>query len=52
MNIYLDAFLPRGSVFDLGGTTFTADATSRTIDHGGLYQWTSPPVSPGSTART
>ena len=24
--IYLDAFLPRGSVFDLGGTTFTVEA--------------------------
>ena len=37
----LDAFVPRGSVFDLGGTTFTADATSEQSTTG-LYSWLSP----------
>ena len=38
MEINLDAFLPRGSVFDLGGTTFTADATSEKSTTG-QYRW-------------
>ena len=42
VSISLDAFLPRGSVFDLGGTTFTTDATATNNRPQGRYQWTSP----------
>ena len=38
MNINLDKFLPRGSVFDLGGTTFTADTDSEQPG-AGRYAW-------------
>ena len=41
MEINLDAFLPRGSVFDLGGTTFTADATTEKSTTG-RYRWFPP----------
>ena len=41
MNILLDAFLPRGSVFDLGGTTFTANAASEQPTTG-AYTWLLP----------
>ena len=41
VQIHLDAFLPRGSVFDLGGTTFTAEAsTEQSIT--GRYRWDLP----------
>ena len=36
------AFLPRGSVFDFGGTEFTADAGGETTTTPGGYQWTPP----------
>ena len=36
--IHLDAFLPRGSVFDLGGTTFTVEAI-RELSAAGRYEW-------------
>ena len=39
--VKLDAFVPRGSVFDLGGTTFTADATSESSP-AGAYSWPLP----------
>ena len=39
--IALDAYLPRGSVFNLGGTTFTADATSEQTTTG-HYSWPLP----------
>ena len=41
VSISLDAFVPRGSVFDLGGTTFTTDATAEQSTTG-RYQWTPP----------
>ena len=41
LKIALDAYLPRGSVFDLGGTTFTADATSEQTTTG-HYSWPLP----------
>ena len=41
MEINLDAFLPRGSVFDLGGTTFTAEAGSEKPTTG-RYAWLLP----------
>ena len=41
VQVDLDAFLPLGSVFDLGGQQFTADATSETSTTG-RYEWTLP----------
>ena len=41
VQVDLDAFLPPGSVFDLGGQQFTADATSETSTTG-RYEWTLP----------
>ena len=41
VQITLDAFLPRGSVFDLGGTTFTTDAPFETTTTG-AYTWLLP----------
>ena len=38
MRITLDAFLPRGSVFNLGGTEFTANQGSET-SNAGQYSW-------------
>ena len=37
-NVYLDAFAPRGSVFDIGGMELAADADSETTT-AGAYQW-------------
>ena len=37
-SIDLDAFVPRGSVFDLGGTVLTADASSEKTTSG-QYEW-------------
>ena len=36
VSISLDAFVPRGSVFDLGGTTFTTDATAEQSTTGAI----------------
>ena len=41
LRITLSAYLPRGSVFNVGGTTFTADATSELIGTG-HYLWPLP----------
>ena len=41
LKITLSAYLPRGSVFNLGGTTFTADATSE-LTGTGHYLWPLP----------
>ena len=42
VHINLDAFLARGSVFDLGGTTFTTDETSESTVTTGNYSWLLP----------
>ena len=42
VHINLDAFLARGSVFDLGGTTFTTDETSESTVTTGNYSWLIP----------
>ena len=39
--ITLDAFLPRGSVFNLGGTEFTANQASEEVN-AGQYSWVPP----------
>ena len=39
IEVDLDAFVPRGSVFNLGGTEFIADADSEEAEVGG-YDWT------------
>ena len=41
VKILLDAFLPHGAVFNLGGTEFTTDAASET-SHTARYSWTIP----------
>ena len=41
VKILLNAFLPHGVVFNLGGTEFTTDAASET-SHTGRYSWTIP----------
>ena len=41
VEVAVDTFLPRGSVFDLGGRTFTADAASETTVPG-TYSWALP----------
>ena len=43
VKINLNAFLPRGSVFDLGGTTFTAEATNEQLTTG-RYVWSTLPA--------
>ena len=48
--VFLDAFVPRGSVFNFGGTEFTADAGSDEALWVGITG-TSPRTSAGSTAR-
>ena len=46
--MHLDAFVPRGSVFNLGGTELTADADSesKSVNGEGIYIW-SPSINPG-----
>ena len=39
MDILLGAFLPRGSVFNLGGTEFTTDEGSEHDVNAGVYTW-------------
>ena len=41
VHLFEDEFLPRGSVFDLGGVEFTADAASEE-DVKGQYSWSAP----------
>ena len=41
VQIALDAFAPRGTVFDLGGTRLTADAAAETATRG-RYRWRRP----------
>ena len=42
IQVTLDAYVPLGTVFNLGGTEFTADAGSRTTTVG-IYTWVRPP---------
>ena len=48
--VNLDAYVPRGTVFNLGGTEFTADTDSRNWLRQTCLE-TAPRTSPGSMAR-